>query len=112
MGKLMNCVEKMFLFHVLYGFDCLFRCINVWINFGNEFGVKRIKFRVFRLKIVDSRKGKHQKQGYCSGASRTGDNCCVGRYVASATIGVPGRRPETANHVFVVRVFGGPIRAF
>jgi len=65
---LMNCVEKMFWFHVLYGFDCLFMCINVWINFGNEFGVKRIKFGVLGLKIVDSRKGKHQKQGYCSGA--------------------------------------------
>ena len=33
----------------------------------------------FWVKTVDSRKGKHQEQGYCSGASRHGDIWCARR---------------------------------
>jgi len=75
----MNYVEKMFWFHVLYGFDCIFMCINVLINFGNEFGVKRIKFGVLGLKIVDSREGRHKNRVDVLCNSRHGDKWRVWR---------------------------------
>ena len=38
MGEFMIYVGIMFLIQVSYGFECLFMSINVWINFGNQFG--------------------------------------------------------------------------
>jgi len=43
MDELVICVGMMFLIQVSYGFECLFMSINVWINFGNQFGHWGIK---------------------------------------------------------------------
>lgn len=62
MNELMICDRMMFWFQAFYGFDCLFMFINVWINFGDKFGVKGIKIEVLGLKRVDSHKGKYKNR--------------------------------------------------
>jgi len=51
MGEFVTCVEMMFLIQVSYGFECLFMSINVWINFGNQFGHWGIKNWDFGAKM-------------------------------------------------------------
>jgi len=38
MSEFVICVGMIFLIQVSYGFECPFMSINVWINFGNQFG--------------------------------------------------------------------------
>jgi len=51
MGEFVSCVGMMFLIQVSYGFECLFMSINVWINFGNQFGHWGVKIGVFGVKM-------------------------------------------------------------
>ena len=51
MGEIVICIEMMFLIQVSYGFECLFMSINVWINFGNQFGHWGIKNWDFGAKM-------------------------------------------------------------
>jgi len=45
------CDGILFLIQALYGFKCLFMFINVWTNFGNEFGCWGIKNGVLEWKL-------------------------------------------------------------
>jgi len=57
------------------------KCIRVRV----EFGVKGIKIGVLGLKIVDTREGKHQEQGCCSGVSHSGENVVPGEIHSDST---------------------------
>ena len=50
MDEFVICVGMMVLIQFSYGFECLFMPINVWTNFGNQFGHWGIKIGILGQK--------------------------------------------------------------
>jgi len=108
MAEFVFCVEMMFLIQDSYGFECLFTSINVWTNFGNQFGHWGSKFGILGQKWGFSRELScwllsqlvSQARGEPEASNACHNSPCRLTHAASCTLAV---LPVSRSCVFFVR---------